>query len=93
MTSNQKNQTIAVFEQFNVRRQYDEDQEKWWFSVVDILQVLIQQPDFQTARKYWNKLKERLVKEGSQSVTKCHQLKLTAADGKKYNTDEYGINI
>jgi hypothetical protein len=46
--------------------------------------VLIQQKDYQMARKYWNKLKERLVAEGSQSVTKCHQLKLKAADGKKY---------
>jgi len=50
--------------------------------VVDILQVLLQQPDYQVARKYWNKLKERLRKEGSQSVTNCHQLKLEAADGK-----------
>jgi hypothetical protein len=54
---------------------------------VDIVQVLIQQPDYQTARKYWNKLKERLKKEGSESVTDCHQLKLAAADGKKYLTD------
>ena len=55
--------------------------------MVDIVQVLIQQPDFQTARKYWNKLKERLKNEGSQSVTNCHQLKLEASDGKKYLTD------
>jgi hypothetical protein len=49
--------------------------------------VLIQQPDYQTARKYWNKLKERLKKDGSQSVTNCHQLKMEAADGKQYLTD------
>ena len=49
--------------------------------------MLTQQPDYQTARKYWNKLKERLGKEGSQSVTNCHQLKLEAADGKSYLTD------
>jgi len=55
--------------------------------VVDIISILIEQADFQTARKYWNKLKERLVKEGSQSVTNCHQLKMEAADGKKYLTD------
>ena len=54
---------------------------------MDIIQVLTQQPDFQTARKYWNKLKERLGKEGSQSVTNCHRLKLPAADGKSYLTD------
>ena len=78
---------IAIFEDFKIRRLYDENQEKWYFSVVDILQVLLQQPDFQTARKYWNKLKQRLRAEGSQSVTHCHQLKLEAADGKKYLTD------
>jgi hypothetical protein len=55
-----------------------------FFSVVDIIQALIQQPDFQTARKYWNKLKERLKKEGSESVTKYNRLKLEAVDGKKY---------
>jgi hypothetical protein len=55
--------------------------------VVDIIQTLTQQPDYQAARKYWNKLKERLHKEGSESVTNCHRLKLEAADGKKYLTD------
>jgi len=79
--------TLAVFENFKIRRIYDEKSETWFFSVVDIIQVLIQQPDYQTARKYWNKLKERLRKEGSESVTNCHQLKLEAADGKKYLTD------
>ena len=78
---------LAVFENYKIRRQYDEQTETWYFSVVDILQVLIQQQDYQTARKYWNKLKERLKKEGSESVTKCHRLKLEAADGKKYLTD------
>jgi DNA-damage-inducible protein D len=78
---------VVLFEGSNIRRQYDEKAETWYFSVVDILQVLIDQPDFQTARKYWNKLKERLTKEGSESVTKCHQLKLVAADGKRYLTD------
>jgi hypothetical protein len=78
---------IALFENFKIRRHYDEKTDTWYFSVVDILQVLIQQPDYQTARKYWNKLKERLKKEGSQSVTNCHRLKLAAADGKRYLTD------
>lgn len=77
----------AEFESQPIRRVYDEDTETWWFSVVDIMQVLTQQPDYQTARKYWNKLKERLGKEGSQSVTDCHRLKLPAADGKHYLTD------
>ena len=77
----------VVFEEHKIRRIYDEKTETWFFSVVDIIQVLTQQPDFQTARKYWNKLKERLGKEGSQSVTNCHRLKLPAADGKNYLTD------
>ena len=76
----------AIFEEYEIRRAYDDASETWWFSVVDIVQVLTQQPDFQTARKYWNKLKERLGKEGSESVTKCHRLKLPAADGKHYLT-------
>jgi DNA-damage-inducible protein D len=78
---------ISIFEEHKIPRFYDESTEMWYFSVVDIIQVLIQQPDYQTARKYWNKLKERLKKEGSESVTNCHQLKLEASDGKKYLTD------
>jgi DNA-damage-inducible protein D len=77
----------AFFEEHEIRRVYDEATEIWWFSVVDIVQVLTRQPDYQTARKYWNKLKERLVKEGSESVTSCNRLKLPAADGKRYLTD------
>jgi len=77
----------AVFEEREIRRVYEEKTETWFFSVVDIVQVLTQQPDFQSARKYWNKVKERLRKEGSESVTKCHRLKLPAADGKSYLTD------
>ncbi|MCX6639196.1 MAG: hypothetical protein NTW14_01770 [bacterium] len=79
-----KEQALAVFEHYKIRRIYDETSETWFFSVVDIIAALIQQPDYQAARKYWNKLKERLKKEGSESVTNCHQLKLEAADGKKY---------
>ena len=78
---------LAIFENYKIRRVYDEASEVWLFSVVDILAALIQQPDFQIARKYWNKLKERLKKEESESVTNCHRLKLEAADGKKYLTD------
>ncbi|HEV2523595.1 MAG TPA: BRO family protein [Gammaproteobacteria bacterium] len=78
---------LAMFEDYKIRRSYNETTETWFFSVVDIIQILMQQADYQAARKYWNKLKERLQKEGSQSVTNCHQLKLEAADGKKYLTD------
>ena len=75
------------FDGQSIRRVFDEDTETWWFSVVDVVQVLTQQGDYQTARKYWNQLKRRLDKEGSESVTNCHRLKLPAADGKNYLTD------
>lgn len=78
---------LALFEDHKIRRIYDKKSDTWFFSVVDVVQVLTQQADYQTARKYWNKLKERLRKEGSESVTNCHQLKLKAPDGKKYLTD------
>src|SRR5665647_81059 len=77
----------VVFEKSEIRRLYDEKTDTWFFSVVDIIQVLTQQSEYQTARKYWNKLKERLGKEGSQLVTNCHQLKMTAEDGKQRLTD------
>ena len=77
----------AEFDGQAIRRVYDETTEIWWFSVVDVVQVLTHQADCQTARKYWNKLKERLSKEGSESVTNCHRLKLPAADGKHDLTD------
>ena len=78
---------LAIFEEFKIRRLYDEESETWYFSVIDIIQALTQQPDNQTARKYWNKLKERLKKEGSETVTNCHQLKMVAEDGKSRLTD------
>jgi hypothetical protein len=77
----------ALFEAHEIRRVYDEETEVWWFSVVDIIQVLTQQPDYQAARNYWKVLKNRLAKEGSESVTNCNRLKLPAADGKNYLTD------
>lgn len=79
--------SLAVFENFKIRRIYDEKSETWFFSVVDIMQALIQQPDYQAARNYWKVLKNRLNKEGSESVTKCNRLKMRAADGKLYLTD------
>ncbi len=78
---------LAVFEDYQIRRVYDEATETWFFSVVDIMQALIQQSDFQVARNYWKVLKNRLVKEGSQAVTNCNQLKMLAEDGKMRLTD------
>jgi hypothetical protein len=66
---------LTIFEGHQIRRHYDEKTETWWFSVVDIIQVLTQQADYQAARKYWKVLKGRLNKEGSQLVTNCYQLK------------------
>lgn len=77
----------ALFETHEIRRVYDEATETWLFSVIDIIQVLTQQPDFQGARKYWKVLKGRLAKEGSELVTNCYQLKMTASDGKQRLTD------
>lgn len=82
-----KQKSLAIFENYKIRRIYDEVLDVWYFAIIDIIQALIQQNDYQTARKYWNKLKERLNKEGSQMVTNCHQLKFTAADGRMRFTD------
>ncbi len=76
---------IVVFESQKIRR--DWHHEEWWFSVVDVVAVLTQQPDALKARKYWNKLSQRLRDEGSEVVTNCHQLKLKASDGKMRKTD------
>ena len=81
------NFAIQLFEGNKVRIVWDEEQEKYYFSVVDIVQVLTGSFDYQQARKYWKVLKGRLIKEGNETVTNCYQLKLPAADGKKRLTD------
>lgn len=79
---------IQLFEDQSIRTAWDDEQEQWYFSIVDIVRVLTDQPDFNTARKYWNKLKQRLSAEGSELVTYCHQLKMKSPkDGKRYKTD------
>lgn len=75
---------LAIFENFKIRRQYDEKNDKWYFSIVDVIYALTESPN---PRKYWSVLKSRLKKEGSQLATRCSQLKLQAADGKFYKTD------
>lgn len=79
-----KAKKIVIFEGNKIRRDWDEKQEKWYFSVVDVVGVLSGSTD---ARKYWNKLAERLRNEGSEVVTNCHQLKMIAEDGKMRLTD------
>jgi len=70
-----------------VRTIWDDSHEKWYFSIVDVVAILADSKDFLTARKYWNKLKERLKKEGNETVTNCNALKLKATDGKMRLTD------
>ena len=78
------NMAIQLFEGNKIRIVWDAEAEKYWFSIVDVVQVLTESTD---GRKYWNKLKQRLVEEGNETVTNCHQLKLPAADGKNRATD------
>jgi len=78
---------IKLFESQQVRAEWDAEAEKWWFSVLDIIAVLTDQPDYKKVRNYWKWLKNKLIAEGSQLVSVTNQLKLTAADGKKYLTD------
>ena len=80
-------ETIKLFEEKRVRTAWDDEQEKWYFSIVDVVDVLTDSKDALTARKYWNKLKQRLKEEGNETVTNCHQLKMRAADGKMRLTD------
>lgn len=82
-----KENKIQLFQKQEVRTHWDEEKELWFFSIIDVIAVLTEQTDFQKARKYWNKLKERLKKEGNETVTNCHQLKMKATDGKMRITD------
>lgn len=82
-----KKQAIQLFQERKVRTVWDDQEEKWYFSIVDVCGVLTDSKDALTARKYWNKLKQRLKDEGNETVTNCHQLKLRAADGKMRLTD------
>ena len=82
-----KQQAIQLFEERKVRTVWDDQEEKWYFSIVDVCGVLTDSKDALTARKYWNKLKQRLKEEGNETVTNCHQLRLKAADGKMRLTD------
>ena len=77
-------QSLKLFEERNVRTIWDDTQEKWYFSVVDVIAILTDSP---TPRNYWKVLKNRLKKEGNESVTNCNQLKLVSSDGKRYLTD------
>jgi hypothetical protein len=88
MNNSQKKATsIRLFEEKKVRSIWSEENEKWFFSVIDIVAVLTHQLEYKKAQSYWTTLKGRLKKEGSEIVTRCDKLKLEANDGKKYLTD------
>ena len=79
---------IQIFEDKKIRTAWNESEEEWYFSIVDVVQILTDQPSYDIARKYWNKLKQRLKDEGSELVSSCHQLKMPSPkDGKNYRTD------
>jgi len=83
-----KNDKIQLFEDKRIRTAWDEEKEEWFFSIVDVVAVLTDQPTQRGASNYWAKLKQRLKEEGAdQLLTNCQQLKLLSADGKRYNTD------
>ena len=82
-----QNNQIQLFENKRIRTAWDAEKEEWFFSIVDVVAVLTDQPDQRHVAKYWSVLKTRLKKEGSELTTKCSQLKMRSADGKRYNTD------
>jgi len=83
----QKEQSLAIFEKFKIRKSFDEKTQKWFFSIIDIVATLTEQSDYKKAKSYWSTLKGRLEKEGSEVVTNCDQLKMVAEDGKMRLTD------
>ena len=82
-----KQESLQLFEERKVRTAWDSNEEKWFFSIIDVVAVLTDSADYQTARNYWKVLKNRLAAEGNETVTKCNQFKMRAADGKMRKTD------
>ena len=82
-----KQESLQLFEERKVRTAWDSNEEKWFFSIIDVVAVLTDSADYQTARNYWKILKNRLAAEGNETVTKCNQFKMRAADGKMRKTD------
>ncbi len=82
-----KENSLVLFQKKQVRRHWDEDKELWYFSVIDVIEILTEQKNHQGARNYWKVLKHRLKQEGSETVTNCNRLKMLAPDGKMRMTD------
>ena len=83
----EENNNIQLFENKRIRTAWDEEAQEWYFSVVDVVSILTNQPTQRSASKYWSVLKVRMKKEGNQLTTNCRQLKMTAEDGKRRKTD------
>ena len=82
-----KENSLQLFQEQSIRTHWDDEQDKWLFSVIDVVAILTEQRDYQGARNYWKVLKHRLAKEGNETVTNCNQLKMPAQDGKMRITD------
>ena len=82
-----KDSALKLFEEKKVRSLWNEKEEKWYFSIIDVVSILTEQPTYQGARNYWKVLKSRLLKEGNETVTNCNRLKMEAEDGKMRETD------
>ena len=82
-----KSDKLQLFQEQKIRTHWDDKEEKWYFSIIDIIRILTEQKDYQGARNYWKVLKHRLVKEGNETVTNCNRLKMQSADGKMRMTD------
>jgi prophage antirepressor-like protein len=83
----EKSNKIQLFQEQKIRTHWDDKEEKWYFSIIDIVEILTEQKNYQGARNYWKVLKHRLIKEGNQTVTNCNRLKMRSADGKMRLTD------
>lgn len=78
---------IQLFENQKIRTAWDREKEEWYFSIIDVIAVLVEAHDYDAARNYWKVTKHRIIKEGNELVTNCNQLKLKASDGKRRLTD------
>lgn len=87
MSQHKKNTALKIFQEQTVRTHWDEEQEKWLFSIIDVVVILTEQINYQGGRNYWKVLKHRLLKEGNETVTNCNRLKMLAQDGKMRMTD------
>jgi len=87
------NNKMKLFEDKEIREEWNEDEQDWYVSIVDVIEVLTSQPSHDGARKYWSVMKTRMRKEGNELTTICSQLKMKSADGKDYRTDVANMSL